>query len=150
MERIGFGDLPQGMMGALLNVEDLINKSGLDMQLLEMIRLRVSQLNGCAYCVDHHHKELEHAGETELRMYSLGVWRETHYYTPKEEVVLEFAERLTQLGEQGIADQLFERLNEHFSQGEISFLTLAVAQINTWTRLMRTFRFTPGNYKVSG
>ena len=149
MERITVQELPQGMMGTLLKVEHYINRSGLDIQLLEMIRLRVSQINGCAYCIDHHYKELQHTGETALRMYSLSAWRETPYYTEKERLVLEFTEQLTRLDQKdGIGDELFERLIQHFSKEEISFLALAISQINTWTRLMRTFQFSPGNYQV--
>lgn len=150
MERISNADIPAGMFDQLLATEHFINDSSLPMFLLEIIRLRVAQLNGCAYCVDQHHKELKHQGETDLRLSSLCVWPETPYYSDRERVVLEFTERLTQLGEASIPNELFERLREHFSKQEICFLTLAVAQINTWTRLMKTFRFTPRRFQVQG
>ena len=124
MERISYGELPHGMMGALLNVEILINKSGLDLKMLEIIRLRVAQLNSCAYCIDHHFKELQHTGESALRMYSLSAWRETDYYTDKERMVLEFTEELTRMGVEGVTDQMFDELNKFFSKHEISYLTL--------------------------
>lgn len=149
MERIGYRDIPNGMFEKLMDLEALVNASGLDLGLLEIIRLRVAQLNECAYCVDMHHKELQHLGESDLRLYSLGVWKETGYYTDRERMVLEFTERLTKLGEEGIPDVLFEGLSQHFDKAEIALLTLAIAQINTWTRLMRTFRFKPGIYRVT-
>ncbi|MEO0570296.1 MAG: carboxymuconolactone decarboxylase family protein [Bacteroidota bacterium] len=149
MERIGYQDIPSGIFEKLLALESLANDSGLEMKLLEIIRLRVAQLNGCAYCVDMHHKELQYLGESDLRLYSLGVWKETDYYSEKEKVVLEFTEKLTKLNEEGISDVLFEAVSQHFDKKEISFLTLAIAQINTWTRLMRTFQFTPGRYTVN-
>ncbi|MEL7421361.1 MAG: carboxymuconolactone decarboxylase family protein [Bacteroidota bacterium] len=148
MERISFKDLPQGMFEKLMAVESLVNGASLDFQLLELARLRVSQINGCAYCVDMHYKELKHAGETDLRLSSLVVWEETDYFTKREEAVLAFAEQLTLVSEKGVSDKLFEQLAQHFEKQEIALLTLAVAQINTWTRLMRTFRFTPGKYRV--
>ncbi|MEL6655527.1 MAG: carboxymuconolactone decarboxylase family protein [Bacteroidota bacterium] len=148
MERISFKDLPQGMFEKLMAVESLVNGASLDFQLLELARLRVSQINGCAYCVDMHYKELKHAGETDLRLSSLVVWEETDYFTEREEAVLAFAEQLTLVSEKGVSDKLFEQLAQHFEKQEIALLTLAVAQINTWTRLMRTFRFTPGKYRV--
>ena len=147
-ERISFQELPADFMGSLLKLEQEIDSSGLDRKLLEMLRLRVAQLNSCAYCVDHHYKELRHHGDSELRAYSLSVWRETHYYSEKERLVLEFTERLTQLNEDAVSGELFDSLSAQFSKDEISYLTLAIAQINTWTRLMRTFRFIPGNYQV--
>lgn len=149
MERIGYQDIPTGMFEKLMALETLANESGLDMALLEMVRLRVAQLNKCAYCVDMHHKELQHLGESDLRLYSLGVWKETDYYTEQERLVLEFTEKLTKLGEDGIPDALFEGLATYFEKGEIAVLTLAIAQINTWTRLMRTFQFIPGRYRVN-
>lgn len=149
MERIEYRDIPKGMFENLMDLEALVNDSSLELKLLEMVRLRVAQLNQCAYCVDMHHKELQHLGETDLRLYSLGVWKETKYYNPKERLALEFTEKLTLLGEEGVPAILFERLSKHFNKEEIALLALAVAQINTWTRLMRTFRFKPGLYQVN-
>ena len=148
MERIGYQDIPVGMFEKLMSVEDLINHSSLDLKMLEMIRLRVSQINGCAYCVDMHHKELKHAGESELRMYSLSVWKETGYFSSKEQAVLDFTEKLTKVGQDGIPESVFQSLTYYFDKKEIALITLAISQINTWTRLMRTFQFTPGNYLV--
>ena len=92
MERITYSDIPEGMFDQLMQIEDFINKSGLEFPLLELMRLRVAQNNGCAYCVDMHYKELKNAGETELRLSSLCVWEETPYFSEKERAVLHFTD----------------------------------------------------------
>lgn len=148
MERISYQDIPEGMFDKLRSLENFINASPIDMRLLELMRLRVAQMNGCAYCVDMHNKELKHAGETDLRLYSLCIWKECPYYSEKERLVLHFTEILTRMEEEPIPEGLFDALKGLFSKEEISYLTLAVAQINTWTRLMKAFRFSPGKYQV--
>ena len=149
MERISYQDIPKGMFDNLMSTEEFINNSPLGAHLLELLRLRVAQKNGCAYCVDMHHKELQHLGETELRLASLCVWQETPYFSDKEEAVLLFTDALTKLRRTPIPDEGYDPLLEFFSKEEICYLTLAISQINTWTRLMKTFQFTPGNYEVS-
>lgn len=148
MERISYQELPQGMFEKLMSLEELIKESGIDYQLIELVKLRVSQINSCAYCVDMHHKELKSANETELRMSSLNIWKHTPYFSSKERAVLQFAESLTHLKNEETFDDIFENLLQHFSKNQISYLTLAITQINTWTRMMRVFKFTPGNYQV--
>jgi len=149
MERITYQDIPNGMFENLRIIEDSIINSTLDKKLIEMIRLRTAQINGCAYCVDMHYKELKHLGETELRLSSLCVWEETPYFLEKERLVLSFTDTLTKLKSSPISQELFDNLSSHFSKEEICYLTLAISQSNTWNRLMKTFEFTPGNYKVS-
>ena len=149
MERISYQELPEGMLINLRLLEDFINTSPLEKTLVELVKLRISQLNGCAYCVDMHHKELKHLKETELRLSSLVVWRETPYFTNKERAVLSFAEALSILDGNPIPDAIYNPLTGHFPKSEIAFLVLAIAQINTWNRLMKVFLFTPGNYEVS-
>lgn len=149
MERISYQDIPDGMFTLLNQIEDFINSSTLDMKLLELVRTRVSQKNGCAYCVDMHHKLLKHEGETELRLSSLCVWEETPYFTDKEQAALRFTDTLTKLGRTPIPNETFNALLDFFTKEEISYLTLAISQINTWTRLMKTFKFTPGNFKIA-
>lgn len=148
MERISYKDVPQGMFAKLQAIEDYLHTSSIGLPLFELVKLRVSQINGCAYCVDMHHKELKNAGETDLRLASVVVWEETPYFSEKERVALEFAEALTLIREQSVTDELFDRLLNFFNQEELCFLTLAITQINTWNRINRTFQFTPGNYKV--
>jgi len=149
MERINYQDIPDGMFDLLMKVENFINTSTLDFKLLEIVRLRVAQKNGCAYCVDMHHKELKNANETELRLSSLCVWEETPYFTDKERTVLKFTDVLTKLPRGPIPDEIYNPLLNFFSKEEVSVLTLAISQINTWTRLMKTFQFIPGNYNVN-
>ncbi len=148
MERITYRDIPQGMFENLRVIEDTLVNSTLDRKLLEIIRLRTAQLNGCAYCTDMHHKELKHLGETELRLSSLCVWEETPYFTDLERVTLHLTDALTKLKEKPISDQLYLPLLDFFTKEEICFLTLAISQSNTWNRLMKVFRFTPGQYQV--
>ncbi len=149
MERITYQDIPKGMFENLRTIEDSIINSTLDRKLIEMIRLRTAQMNGCAYCVDMHYKELKHFGETELRLSSLCVWEETPCFSEKERLVLSFTDTLTKLKSSPISKELFNNLSSLFSKEEICYLTLTISQSNTWNRLMKTFEFTPGNYKVS-
>ena len=149
MERITYQNVPHGMFENLRAIEISIVKSTLDRKLIKLIRLRTSQLNGCAYCVDMHHKELKHLGESELRLSSLCVWEETPYFSNKEYAVLKFTDELTILGHKPIPDDVFNSLTSFFTKEEICYLTLTVSQSNTWNRLMKVFRFTPGNYQIN-
>jgi AhpD family alkylhydroperoxidase len=148
MERITFSQIPKGMVEKLMGIENYIKKSTLDLQLLELMRLRVAQINKCAYCIDMHYKELKDTGETELRMSTISVWNETSFFTEKEKAVLQFTEALTEINEKDISDEIFNSLTKFFDTEEICNLTFAISQLNTWTRLVRTFKFTAGNYEV--
>jgi AhpD family alkylhydroperoxidase len=148
-QRISFAELPKGIFKTMLQVEELINNSGLDRKLLELLRLRVSQINKCAYCIDMHYKEAKHQGETEQRLYSVSVWAETDYYSDIEKLSLEFAEAITQIQNDKMNDTLFEKMNTYFSKDDIAMLALAIAQINSWNRLMKTYNFPAGSYKVN-
>lgn len=149
MERIAYQEVPVEIFEKLRAIEDYLHSSTIEMSLLELLRLRISQINGCAYCVDMHYKELKHVNETELRMASLCVWKETPYFSNKERAVLQLAERLTKLNEEPISETIYKSLFEFFSKPEVCNLALAITQINTWNRLMITFQFSPGNYKIS-
>jgi len=149
MERINYQDIPKGMFETLKNVEEFIDTSELDFKLLEIIRLRVAQLNGCAYCVDMHYKELKNIQESDLRLSLICVWHEAHCFSEKERAVLAFTDALTKLSGKPISDEIYAPLLSFFSKAEICILTLTISQINTWTLLMKTFQFVPGNYKVS-
>lgn len=148
MERISYNDLPDGLIDAMKHVQNYIDDSGLDPLLLELMRTRVSQINGCAYCLDMHHKLAMHAGETIQRLISVSAWREAPYYSEKEQAVLEFAERLTRMPDEKDHHSLHETLLKHFSKKEIAILSLAVAQINSWNRLVASFGTVAGNFKV--
>ncbi len=147
MERISYKDLPQGLMQVMLNAQEYVDNSGLDTKLLHLIKMRVSQINSCAYCIDMHFKEGIEDGETPLRLVSLAAWRETTYYTPQEQAVLAFAETLTRLPEEQHSDHIHDELNKYFSKEEIAHLTLAVVQINSWNRIVRSFGTVAGNYQ---
>lgn len=148
MERISNRDLPEGLLETMLNVQQYVDRSGLDKKLLALLRCRVSQINSCAYCLDMHFKEGVHAGEDPLRLFSLSAWRETPYYTPKEQAALSFAEVLTFLPDNENSDHIHDELSKHFSKQEIAKLTLAITQINSWNRIVRSFGPVPGKYKV--
>ena len=147
MERISQKEA-SGVIQALLQVQQYVDSLGIDKKLLELLRIRVSQINSCAYCLDMHYKEGVHYGETPLRMISVSAWRETPYYSPKERAALAFAEVLTHLPEEEDSDHIHDELSKHFSKEEIAHLTLAITQINSWNRIVRSFGPVPGNYKV--
>jgi len=148
MERISYKDAPAGLYEALRNAQNYVDNCGLDRKLLELLRFRVSQINSCAYCLDMHYKEALEAGENPLRLISLSAWRETPYYTPKEEAVLAFAETLTKLPSDERSDNIHDELNKYFSKQEIANLTMAIIAINSWNRLTRSFGPVPGKYKI--
>jgi len=148
MERISYGELPEGILNVMTQVERYVHKSGLDLQLLELLKYRISQMNHCAFCLDMHYKEAVHHGEEPLRLYSIADWRECPYYSEQERTALEFAEALTDLPRHHVEDALFERMQQFFSKQEIAVLALAIAQINSWNRLQQVVRTKPGEYKV--
>ena len=148
MERITNEELPQGFMKGLLQIQQYVDHSGLDIKLLELVRMRVSQINSCAYCLDMHFKIGIEEGETPLRLISVSAWRETTYYSPKEQAALAFAEELTRLPEEHSSDAIHHDLEKYFSKQEIAHLTLAIVQINSWNRITRSFGTVAGQYKV--
>lgn len=148
MERITFNDVPKGLVQAVTRVEHEIDSYGLDPKLLHLVRVRVSQINSCAYCLDMHYKEAINVGEKPLRLISVSAWRETDYYSPAEQAALAFAERLTHLPAEEHSDDIHKDLDSYFSKEEIAVLTLAIGQINLWNRLVRSFGTVPGRYQV--
>ncbi|CAJ0809919.1 carboxymuconolactone decarboxylase family protein [Ralstonia flaminis] len=147
-ERISFAELPPKMVEAVLAVESYVNNCGFDTRLLELLRYRISQLNGCAYCLDRHYKEGIHAGETAMRLYSLPVWEETPFYTERERAALRWADAVTLLANNAIGDDLIDEMLRHFSKAELSSLTLVVAQMNTWNRIAKPFAWVPGAFQA--
>ena len=148
MERISQRDLPDGLLQSMVQVQNYVDHAGLDQKLQELIRFRVSQINNCAYCLDMHYKEAMELGEKPLRLISLDAWRETPYYSPKEQAALAFAEVLTHMPGEQHSDTIHDELSKYFSKQEIALLTLTVVQINSWNRLVRSFGTVPGNYQV--
>ncbi|MDR6783194.1 AhpD family alkylhydroperoxidase [Pedobacter africanus] len=149
MERIKNSDVPQGLMAAMRGVQDYIDQCGFDPLLLDLMRVRVSQINGCAYCLDMHAKEALHAGETVQRLISVSAWREAPYYSPQERALLEFAELLTRMEETAEIDPVHEEMLKYFTKAEIANLTVAIAQINSWNRFVRSTGIVAGSYIVS-
>lgn len=148
--RIPFPHVPEDLMAVMMQVENYVNSCGFSTRLLELLRLRVSQINGCAYCIDMHHKEAVAAGEEPLRLYSLSVWRDTDFYDAKEQAALAWCEAITIIHGNNIPDNLFAEMQRHFNDTEITHLTLAITQINSWTRLAKSFGFPPGRYQAGG
>lgn len=147
-ERIFQHDLPKGIYDGTMKSELYLTKSGLDIKLLELLKYRVSQINGCAYCLDMHHKDAIHLGESELRLHSLAAWRECPFYSDQERAALSFAEALTLASQKDIDDELFGEMERFFTKSEIANITLAITQINTWNRFNKVFKPVPGNYQV--
>jgi AhpD family alkylhydroperoxidase len=147
-ERISFQETSEGFIDGLMKTAFYLKKSGLDPKLLELLNYRVSQINGCAYCLDMHHKEAIHLGESELRLHSLAAWRETPYYTDQERAALSLAEVLTLVPQREVEESVYEILSKFFSKAQIADLTLSIALINAWNRLNKTFRPIPGNYAI--
>ena len=146
-QRISFSDVSKGYMESLLGLSKYLHKTGLDARLLDLISYRVSQINGCAFCLDMHHKEAIYHGETEQRLHSLPAWRECPYYSDAERAVLGLADSLTIQSD--VDDATYAELERHFSKAEIADLAYAVAVTNTWNRLNKAFRTTPGTYQVN-
>jgi AhpD family alkylhydroperoxidase len=137
-----------GAYQAMLGLERYVRNCGLEHPLLELVKTRASQINGCAYCIDMHTKDARAAGETEQRLYGLAAWRETPFYTPRERAALEWTESLTLISENDVPDELYARVREHFSEEELVNLTMAIVTINGWNRLAIPFRSVPGSYQV--
>ena len=121
--------------------------SKLEPALFELVKIRASQLNGCAYCIDMHTKDARRAGETEQRIYALNAWRETPFFSDRERAALEWTEALTRLADSRVSDELFERVRRQFDEAELVALTFAVIVINGWNRLSISFRPPVGTYQ---
>ena len=135
-----------GIIQAMLGLERQIRRAGLDGKLLDLVRMRASQINGCAYCLDMHSKDARANGETEQRLYGLEAWRETPYYSARERAALEWTESLTLVAETHAPDEVYERVRAQFSEDEVQHLTLAIVAINGWNRLNVAARTVPGDY----
>jgi AhpD family alkylhydroperoxidase len=138
---------PKAAYDAMEALERYLAESSLEKPLLFLIQLRASQLNGCAYCLDMHWKDLRAAGENEQRLYSLDAWRECPYYTDRERAALAWTEAVTRIADAHAPDAVYEEVRAHFSEREVADLTFAVATINTWNRLSIAARIVPGNYQ---
>ena len=137
-----------GVYQAMLGLETYVRKSsGLETSLLELVRMRASQINGCAFCLDMHSKDARAAGETEQRLYCLPAWRESPFYSEREQAALAWTEAVTLVSEGHVPDEVFEQARKHFSEEELTHLTLAIVTINGWNRFAIAFRAVPGAYQ---
>jgi AhpD family alkylhydroperoxidase len=132
---------------AMETLQGVVDSCGLERPLLELVKLRTSQINGCAYCLDMHSKDARALGESEQRIYALNAWRETPFYTERERAALEWAESVTLIAADHAPDEVYDRVAKQFTSEELANLTFAIAMINSWNRLCISFRVVPGSYK---
>jgi len=145
--RIDYRKFAQQPLKPLLEVEQYLAGCGLDHKLLHLIKMRASQINGCAYCLDMHSLDARAAGETEQRLYTLDAWGETPFFTDRERAALAWTEAVTLVSQGHVPDDVYEETKKHFSEKEIVDLTLAVGMINMWNRLAISTRAVPGRYR---
>jgi AhpD family alkylhydroperoxidase len=133
---------------AMLSLEMFVRKSSkLEASLIELVKMRASQINGCAYCIDMHSKDARAKGETEQRLYALNAWRETPFFTDRERAALAWTEAVTLVAEGHVPDAVYEEVRQQFPDEELVNLTLAIVTINGWNRLSVAFRAVPGGYQ---
>jgi len=145
--RIDFMKAARGVYESMLGLEKYLHQCGLEELLLHLIKLRVSQINGCVYCIDMHWKDLRALGESEQRLYGLDAWEESSYYTERERAAFEWAEAVTNVRETHVPNSVHEKARAQFNEKELADLTLAVAAINAWNRLSIAARTVPGTYQ---
>jgi AhpD family alkylhydroperoxidase len=136
----------QDAQKAMLALEQYIGACGLDHKLIHLLKMRASQINGCAFCIDMHSKDARALGETEQRLYELDAWRETPFYTDKERAALAWTEAITLVSETHVPDSIYEEVRKYFNEKEIVDLTFLVTTINAWNRLAIALRAVPGHY----
>ena len=144
--RLNVFEKGQNAVKTLFGIGGYLKKSSIGVPLQELIHFRLSQINGCAYCLDMHSKDARANGETEQRLYGLEAWRETPYYSARERVALEWTEALTLVSETHVPDDVYARVREQFSEDELVHLSLAIVAINGWNRLNVAARTVPGDY----
>lgn len=145
--RIDYRHAAPGALQAMGGMQQYVQESGLEHSLLELVKLRASQINGCAYCLDMHSKEARAEGETEQRIYVLSAWREAPFYTPRERAALEWTEAITLISKGGISEELYATVRKQFSEKELVDLTMAVVTINGWNRLAIGLGSDVGSYQ---
>lgn len=145
--RIDYKEKAPNALKGMADLEKYVKKSDLESSLLELVKIRASQINGCAYCIDMHTKDARAAGETEQRIYALNAWRETDFFSSREQAALEWTEALTTISERQIEDELYNATREYFDEDELITLTMAIIAINGWNRLAIGFGTIAGSYK---
>jgi AhpD family alkylhydroperoxidase len=145
--RFNYVQLASGGYQAMLGLESYLHESGLEPALVHLIKLRVSQLNGCAFCIDMHWKDLRALGEPEQRLYSLDAWHECPYYSARERAALQWAEAVTNLADGHVADAVYDQVRGQLGDKDLAALTFVVVTINAWNRLAIAARTEPGTYR---
>lgn len=145
--RIVYTKVAPGAMKAMRGLEDYLAECGLEPSLLDLVKTRASQINGCAYCIDMHTKDARARGESEQRLYALDVWRETPFYTERERAALAWTEAVTLIAHGHVPDAVYEEARQHLGEEELVNLTLAIVAINGWNRFAISFRTVPGTYQ---
>ena len=145
--RIQYGAVAPGVMEAMSGLERYVRHCRLEPALVELVKLRASQINGCAYCIDMHTKDARAGGESEQRLYALSAWRETPFYDERECAALAWTEAVTLVAGAHVPDDVYELARTQFSEVELVNLTLAVVAINGWNRFAISFRTVPGTYE---
>jgi len=146
-QRIDYAKVAPGALRAMYGLEKYLHGCGLEASLLELVKMRTSQINGCAFCLDMHSKDARAAGETEQRLYLLNAWREAPFYTERERAALAWTESLTLVSQNHVPDEVYSEVRQHFSEEELVNLSLAVVAINGWNRLAIAFRSEVGAYQ---
>ncbi len=131
---------------AMYGLQQYVDSCGLERSLMELVKTRASQINGCAFCIDMHTKDARALGETEQRLYALNAWRETPFYSERERAALEWTETVTLIAEQHAPESIYERVKKQFTPEEMVNLTMAIVTINAWNRLSIAFGAVPGSY----
>ena len=147
--RIEYSKAAPGALKAMYGLEAYVKSSGLEPSLLDLIKTRASQINGCAFCIDMHTKEARAKGESEQRLYLLNAWREAPFYTERERAALAWTEAVTLVADGQVPDEVYDQARAQFGEQELVNLTLAVVAINGWNRLAISFRAVPGSYQVA-
>ena len=145
--RIDYRKYAQQPLQSMLALEKYISESGLDPKLVHLVKMRASQINGCAYCLDMHSIDARAAGESEQRLYTLEAWRETPFFTDRERAALAWTEALTLISHTHAPDDVYDEVKQQFSEKEIVDLTFLIGTINLWNRLAISLRAVPGRYK---
>ncbi len=145
-QRINYFQQSPELTKKLVELDGLLQKTTIEAPVRELVEIRASQLNGCAFCVDMHIKTAKIHGERELRLHHVAIWRESTLFSPRERAALAWTEALTQIPSHGVPDDLYERVRTHYSEKELSDLTFLVGAINNWNRLNVAFRTVPGSF----
>ncbi|MGN8647001.1 carboxymuconolactone decarboxylase family protein [Gracilibacillus sp. HCP3S3_G5_1] len=144
-QRVNYMQTNQEVLKLMVQLEEYKKKTGFENNLIELIKIRASQINGCAYCLDMHTKDTRANGETEQRIYALNAWREAPFYSEQERVALELTEAVTNISVNGVSDTLYEKVRQHFSEKQYIDLVTIILTINSWNRLAIAANLIPGS-----